>query len=110
MTARPCSARQLVLGPKSQVKKISTYVTHGRDRVLASKPDTLDIDALGQVPDTLLSVDCVVVPVVRFEPSFGSARQTHAGCMIPALLNYCQSNGKRIMSPSHLMTSADCRR
>jgi hypothetical protein len=70
-------------------RKRSTYVAHSRNSVLASEPDTLNIDALGQVPDPLFGVDGIVIAAISRVLS-DERSPTHAGCMIPALLNCYQ--------------------
>lgn len=37
------------------------HLLHGQDSILASKPDTLDIDILSEVPDLFLGIDGVVI-------------------------------------------------
>lgn len=46
-------------------KKRAAHLLHGQDSILASKPDTLDIDILSEVPDLLLGIDGVVISGVH---------------------------------------------
>lgn len=49
-----------IANPWLQIE-IGAHLLHGQDTILASKPDTLDVNILSKVPDLLLGSDGVVI-------------------------------------------------